>query len=166
VSYGFGLTIESLVAILLLLTILYCARLNRQIERLKADEKLMKASVAELVAATERAERAIGGLKLTAKEADESLGTRLRYAEVSCQALSEHLRAGDDLLARLRKIAYANKLLGGEAEMQMPPAAAPRMASAPAEAPALDSAHRTKAVAAAALAIAERSRARVNGRAA
>ena len=38
-SYGFGLTIESLVAILLLLTILYCARLNKQIEKLKADAK-------------------------------------------------------------------------------------------------------------------------------
>ena len=35
-SYGFGLTIEAMVAILLLLTILYCARLNKQIGRLKA----------------------------------------------------------------------------------------------------------------------------------
>ena len=32
------LTIESLVAILLLLTILYCVRLNDQLKRLKADE--------------------------------------------------------------------------------------------------------------------------------
>src|SRR5690606_2499441 len=105
---GFGLTIESLVAILLLLTILYCARLNKQIERLKADEKLMKASVAELVMATERAERAIGGLKLTAREADETLGTRLREAEAYCKAMATSLQAGEDVLSRLRKIAYAN----------------------------------------------------------
>ncbi len=53
VSYGFGLTIESMVAILLLLTILYCARLNKQIGRLKADERLMKTTVADLMVATE-----------------------------------------------------------------------------------------------------------------
>ena len=32
------LTIEGLVAVLLLLTILYCVRLNAQLKRLKADE--------------------------------------------------------------------------------------------------------------------------------
>ncbi|MGD9925678.1 MAG: DUF6468 domain-containing protein, partial [Pseudorhodoplanes sp.] len=112
-SYGFGLTIESLVAILLLLTILYCARLNKQIEKLKGDEKLMKASVAELVMATERAERAIAGLRMTATEAEDTLGARLRESEVYCKAMASSLQAGEDLLGRLRKIAYANSLLGG-----------------------------------------------------
>jgi hypothetical protein len=154
VSYGFGLTIESLVAILLLLTILYCARLNKQIEKLKADEKLMKASVAELVMATDRAERAIAGLKLTANEAQDTLGARLREAESYCNAMMASLQAGEDLLGRLRKIAYANKLLGGE------PASAP-------EPPTPEVAgHDAKAVAAAAQAFAERARARANGRAA
>jgi hypothetical protein len=153
VSYGFGLTIESLVAILLLLTILYCARLNKQIERLKADEKLMKASVAELVLATERAERAIAGLKLTATEAQDTLGTRLREAESYCTAMTASLQSGEDLLGRLRKIAYANKLLGGEAASEPEPAP---------EQPGSDA----KAVAAAAQAFAERARARANGRAA
>lgn len=155
-SYGFGLTIESLVAILLLLTILYCARLNKQIEKLKADEKLMKASVAELVMATERAERAIAGLKLTANEAQDTLGARLREAESYCNAMTASLQAGEDLLSRLRKIAYANKLLGGE------PASAPEP-----EPPApVVQGHDAKAVAAAAQAFAERARARANGRAA
>ncbi len=39
VSYNIGLMIESLVAVLLLLTILYCARLNKQIGQLKAGRK-------------------------------------------------------------------------------------------------------------------------------
>ncbi len=72
VSYNFGLMIECLVAALLVLTILYCARLNKQIGQLKSDEKLMKASIVELVLATEKAERAIGGLKITAREADDT----------------------------------------------------------------------------------------------
>lgn len=151
-SYGFGLTIESLVAILLLLTILYCARLNKQIERLKADEKLMKASVTELVLATERAERAIAGLKLTANEAEGTLGARLREAEAYCKAMSTSLNAGEDVLGRLRKIAYANNLLGGDAQLEPEPAPPP--------------ANDAKAVAAAAQAFADRARARANGQAA
>jgi hypothetical protein len=152
-SYGFGLTIESLVAILLLLTILYCARLNKQIERLKADEKLMKASVAELVLATERAERAIAGLKLTANEAEDTLGARLREAETYCKAITANLNAGEDVLSRLRKIAHANTLLGGESTPEPDPVPAP-------------AANDAKAVAAAAQAFAERARARAHGRAA
>jgi hypothetical protein len=152
-SYGFGLTIESLVAILLLLTILYCAKLNKQIERLKADEKLMKASVVELVMATERAERAIAGLKLTAREAEDTLGARLREAETYCKAMATSLQAGEDVLGRLRKIAYANNLLGGEPTPEPEPAPA-------------TAANDAKAVAAAAQAFADRARARAQGRAA
>lgn len=151
-SYGFGLTIEALVAILLLLTILYCARLNTQLQKLKADEKLMKASVAELVMATDRAERAIGGLRLTATEADDTLGVRLREAEAYCKAMASSLQAGEDVLNRLRKIAYANSLLGGEGTPE-PDSPTP-------------AANDAKAVAAAAQAFSERTRARGNGRAA
>jgi hypothetical protein len=155
VSYGFGLTIESLVAILLLLTILYCARLNKQIERLKADEKLMKASVTELVMATERAERAIAGLRVTANEAEATLGSRLREAEAYCKAMTSSLSAGEDVLSRLRKIAYANNLLGADS-----------LASSEPEPPAQPPANDARAVAAAAQAFADRARARANGRAA
>ena len=75
------LTIESLVAILLLLTILYCIRLNEQLKRLKADGTSMQQTIAELLTATESAERAIASLKNTVREADETLGERLRTAE-------------------------------------------------------------------------------------
>ncbi len=156
-SYNFGLIIEALVAALLLLTILYCARLNKQIGQLKADEKLMKASIVELVMATERAERAIGGLKLTAKEADDTLGARLRESEAYCNAIAGHLKAGEDVLNRLRKIAYANKLLAGETKTA-------KTESAVAKGDA--KAHDPKSVVAAAHALAERAMARVNGRAA
>jgi hypothetical protein len=152
-SYGFGLTIESLVAILLLLTIVYCARLNKQIEKLKADEKLMKATVTELLMAIERAERAIAGLKVTATEAEQTLGTRLREAEIYCKTMATSLAAGEDVLGRLRKIAYANTLLGGEMTPEPDPIPAP-------------AANDAKAVAVAAQAFAERARARANGRAA
>lgn len=161
-SYGFGLTIESMVAILLLLTILYCARLNKQIGQLKADERMMKTTVADLLAATEKAERAISGLKTTVNEADKSLGVRLREAEGYSASLADNLRAGEDLLNRLRKIAYANNLLGGEVPAA---AAAPSVPASPPPA-APEPAHDARAVAAAAQAFADRARARAQGRAA
>ena len=56
---NFGLMIESLVAILLLLTIAYCVTLNKRLKRLRADEMALKATISELITATEIAERAI-----------------------------------------------------------------------------------------------------------
>ena len=65
-SYRFGLMIESLVALLLLLTIGYCVILNSRLKRLKADEHALKATISELITATEIAGRAVAGLKATA----------------------------------------------------------------------------------------------------
>jgi len=81
VSTGFGLMIESLVAVLLLVTIGYCVVLNGRLKRLKADEQALKATISELITATEIAGRAVAGLKTTAQEADRTLGERLRAAE-------------------------------------------------------------------------------------
>ena len=78
---GIGMIIDGLVAILLMLTIGYCIMLNRRLKLLKADEQSLRATISELVTATEIAERAIGGLKLTVHECDIGLGERLRKAE-------------------------------------------------------------------------------------
>ena len=52
-SHLFGVAIESLVAILLLMTIGYCMLLNSRLKRLKADEHSLKATIGELITATE-----------------------------------------------------------------------------------------------------------------
>ena len=52
-SHSFGMVIESLVAVLLLLTIGYCMLLNKRLLRLKADEQSLKATIGELITATE-----------------------------------------------------------------------------------------------------------------
>ena len=85
-SHLFGVAIESLVAILLVLTIAYCMLLNTRLKRLKADEHSLKATIAELITATEIAERAIGGLKHTVRDVNENLGNQLNSAsEMSLQ---------------------------------------------------------------------------------
>jgi len=143
VSYHYGFLVESMVSILLLLTILYCVRLNKQLRLLKADEQTLRATISELITATEIAERAIAGLKSTMREGEQSLGERLQRAERLSADIERQLDAGEDLLARLIRIA-------GAARPADEPAATPD----------------AKAVAAAAQAFAERTRARLRGLAA
>jgi hypothetical protein len=143
-SHGFALIIEGLVSALLLVTIGYCVLLNKRLKRLKADEHSLKATISELITATEIAERAIAGLKLTVRDCDQNLGERLRTAERFSADIERQLEAGKDVLDRLTKIASATR-------PEAPPAA---------------SAPDARAVVAAAQAFAERARSRVNGRAA
>ena len=107
------LTIESMVAVLLLFTILYCVRLNAQLSRLKADESAMKSIIAELLTGIENAERAISGLKATVREADDSLGAHLKDAERFCHEIKTGTAAGADVLNRITQIAGARPWLLG-----------------------------------------------------
>jgi chromosome segregation ATPase len=106
-SHTLGIAIESLVAILLMLTIGYCMLLNTRLKRLKADEHSLKATIAELITATEIAERAIGGLKHTVRDVNEHLGSQLTSAEQMSQQLKKQLAEGDNVFRRLSRIAIA-----------------------------------------------------------
>ena len=111
-SHVMGVAIESLVAILLLLTIGYCALLNTRLKRLKADEQSLKATIAELITATEIAERAIGGLKHTVRDVNQNLGSQLTSAEQLTEQLKRQLMEGDAVIRRLSKIAIAARPAG------------------------------------------------------
>jgi hypothetical protein len=104
-----GLLIESLVAVLLTLTIGYCFILNRRLKRLRADESSLRKTIAELVAATQIAERAIEGLQTTVTDCDATLGERLRTAERMAAELTRDLRRGDEIITRIHRIAVAAK---------------------------------------------------------
>jgi Domain of unknown function (DUF6468) len=145
VSTGFGLMIESLVAVLLLVTIGYCVVLNGRLKRLKADEQALKATISELITATEIAGRAVAGLKATAQEADRTLGERLRAAE----------RLSADLDRQLK---------GGEAMLGLFPRDPNAPASIPAPAAVVPDWPDPKAVVAAAQAFADRARSRARER--
>jgi hypothetical protein len=145
-SHSLGIVIESLVAVLLMLTIGYCMLLNKRLQRLKADEHSLKATIAELITATEIAERAIGGLKHTVRDVNENLGSQLTAAT----QMAGHLKTeGDGVIRRLSKIAIAARpAQEAEPVAQAAPVAAPKVSSA-------------RAVAAAAEAFSERRRASV-----
>jgi hypothetical protein len=153
VSHAFALIIEILVAILLALTIGYCILLNNRLTRLKADEQTLKATISELITATEIAERAIAGLKLTVRDCDQNLGERLRTAERFSADMERQLMAGEEVLHRLVRIVSASRGEPVAAPAEPPPPAAPPMPD-------------PHAMVAAAQAFAERARSRLGGRAA
>ena len=140
-NQSLGIAIESLVAVLLMLTIGYCMLLNARLKRLKADEHSLKATIGELITATEIAERAIGGLKHTVRDVNENLGNQLASAERMAEHLKTQLAEGENVVRRLSKIAIAA-----------------RPASAPEPAPVTARVSPAKAVAAAAQAFSDRRR--------
>jgi hypothetical protein len=152
----FGLIIESMVAVLLLVTIAYCILLNSRLRRLKADEQALKATIGELITATEIAERAIAGLKVTVRECDRDLGERLRTAERFSADIDGQLAAGRGVIEKLAQIVGATR-------PAMPLQAAPAEQVAPPAPPAASPPPDTGATLAAARAFAERARARVDG---
>nr|WP_319382852.1 DUF6468 domain-containing protein [uncultured Roseibium sp.] len=111
-----GMIIEGLVAVLLLITIGYCWMLNRRLQRLRADEEVLRATISELMTATEIAERAILGLKTTAAEADKVLGTRLKQAETMSVSLAEQIGEGEKIFTRISQIAEAARAASSHAE--------------------------------------------------
>lgn len=145
-SHVLGLAIESLVAALLMLTIGYCWLLNKRLQRLKADEHSLKAVIAELITATEIAERAIGGLKHAVRDVNENLGNQLDAATQMSAQLRGQLAESDHVVRRLSKIALAARPQEPVSAPAAAPAAAPRVSAA-------------RAVAAAAEAFTERRRA-------
>ena len=132
-SHVMGIAIESLVAILLLLTIAYCMLLNKRLQRLKADEHSLKATIAELITATEIAERAIGGLKHTVRDVNENLGSQLTAATQMAGHLKNMLAEGDGVIRRLGKIAIAARP-SQEAEAPVPQVSTAKAVAAAAEA--------------------------------
>lgn len=103
-----GLVIEGLVAILLLITIGYCMLLNGRLKRLRADEEGLRATIGELLTATEIAERAIQGLRSTSADCNASIGSKLQEAEQMSDELSGKLHAADAVMQRIGKVASAS----------------------------------------------------------
>src|SRR5450631_3617765 len=133
-SHSFGIAIESLVAVLLLLTIGYCMLLNTRLKRLKADEHSLKATIAELITATEIAERAIGGLKHTVRDVNEHLGNQLSSASQMSQQLKNQLAEGDNVIRRLSKIAVAARPTAPVSQTAAPNTSAAKAVAAAAQA--------------------------------
>ena len=133
-SHSLGIAIESLVAVLLMLTIGYCMLFNSRLKRLKADEHSLKATIGELITATEIAERAIGGLKHTVRDVNEHLGSQLTAASQMSAHLKNMLAEGDGVIRRLSRIAAAARPSSEPAAEAAPKVSAAKAVAAAAQA--------------------------------
>ena len=120
-----GFIIELVVVVLLGFTVLYCIILDRRLQRLRADETAMRQTVVDLGLATERAERAIDGLRQAHLECDRTLGERLRAAASASAGLDEAVRSGDEILDRIGRIVGVAKRAAAEAEAEEQDASEP-----------------------------------------
>lgn len=110
---------DALVASLLVATIITCYVLAKRIERMKADEAGMRQTVGALIAATDTAERAIAGLKLTLGDCDRTLAERLQTAERYAADLAAQIEAGQVVMDRIGQIVSAAAMVapkGSDAE--------------------------------------------------
>lgn len=101
----YGLVIESLVAVLLGLTIGYCVVLNKRLARLRSDESAMRGTIGELITATEFAERAISNLRSIARETNDTLGEGLRSAKQVTRDLDEQVARAEAVWSRIVQVA-------------------------------------------------------------
>ena len=159
---------DTLVAILLIATIVSSRRLSARITKMKGDEAAMRQTIADLVVGTTTAERAIVGLRAALDDCDRTLAGRLDIAERYCADLAVHVQAGEGVIARIAAIVSQTR--GGrtaptrEAATPLREVFKPRtLPEADASAPNQD---RLSASHAAAHAISERALERIRARAA
>ncbi|MDR3494660.1 MAG: DUF6468 domain-containing protein, partial [Ancalomicrobiaceae bacterium] len=105
-------------ALLLIITIGYCVLLNSRLKRLRADESDLRATISELVMATEIAERAIGGLREAALDCDKTLAARVREAEYFSIEIAREIGEGQKVLARIKQIASAVRRADAQTQAQ------------------------------------------------
>ncbi len=112
---------EVLVAILLVATVVTSVRLSRRITRMQADETAMRATVVELMRATETAERAIAGLRTTLGDCEKTLADRLRVAERYASDLADQVEAGENVMNRMMSIVESSRQAVGAPQPQLQP---------------------------------------------
>lgn len=109
-----GVAIETLVAVLLAVTIGYCVLVNRKLIQLRSDQSELKAIVRDLHAATGQAEQAIAGLRESAHLADESLGRQIERVRTLDGQLSTNISKGESLLAKFATMPRARQAQGSD----------------------------------------------------
>ncbi len=115
-----GLIVEGAVAVLLIVTIVYCIVLNDRLKKLHADRDALRQMVGDLVNATEMANNAISSLREAATEADETLNSRLQEADRFAVELANHVNAGKQIMDRLARISETVKRSDRQAPVATP----------------------------------------------
>ena len=117
--FGIAQLVELLVAVLLVATIAFSFVLDKRLRQLRADEQSMRRTVVDLTAATDNAERAIAGLKTTLADCDGTIAERLESAGSVASGLSGSVKAGEEVIDRIRNIVVAARRMETSAQLQL-----------------------------------------------
>ena len=130
-DFSLGMVVEGSVAVLLAVTIGYCAILNHRLKRLHSDRETLAKMVGDLFQATALANSAVMELKTAALEADARLSERLEQAEKFELQLTAQLATGSQLIEKITRITAAAKAHGATTPEPAPARAEPVAKQAP-----------------------------------
>lgn len=91
---GYGLIVEGLLAFLLVLTIVYCWRLDQRLSNLRKGNDGMIAAARELAETIAQAEQAVQGLRKSANETGKELQSRIDEARSISRTMHNNSRRG------------------------------------------------------------------------
>jgi hypothetical protein len=99
-----GLSIDGALALLLVVTIVYCAAVHRRLGAIRTAQDDMRALAEQLALASARAETGLGQLRAAAREAAEALDPRIKGARTLAGDLDMLCHRADKLAAKLDKV--------------------------------------------------------------
>jgi len=102
-----GLLVDGLIAALLLITISFCVALYRRLGMLRLEEHRLRATIADLAAASRRAEAAIAGLRSLVDETEDAFEARSDDAGQLIGELDHRTAAAKAVLSRIVAISRA-----------------------------------------------------------
>ncbi len=96
-----GLILESIVALLLLVTVIFCVRLERKLSALRSGQDGLKEIIGALNTATIRAQTSVAELRAAADAVGVELGERVGRARTIADELGILVETADGLADRL-----------------------------------------------------------------
>lgn len=100
---SFGLVVEGLVSVLLVVTIVYCLIINRKLSALRSDQGKLKEIVQLLDRSTRNAENVMGELREAASQTQEDLDDRIEYGQSTLKRLNEAIIEANQAMSRLAR---------------------------------------------------------------
>ena len=118
-----GLILEVLVAVLLIVTVVYCALLDRRLRALRSGQDGLRDLIGELNRVIDQARVSIADLDRTAAVSGEQLGEQITKGRALADELSLMLEAGNRIADRLGET--VSKRPSRAASSSVPPAVDP-----------------------------------------
>jgi hypothetical protein len=100
-SIPVSLIVEITLALLLVATLMCCARLELRLKNLRKDQETLAGTVRALNGAITAAQASLGGLRAAAREADENLGRRVTTARGIADELALLTSSGERIATRI-----------------------------------------------------------------